>query len=243
MKRLLTLLLAIAMVLSLAACSEPEATDTPTESQGPVAEPEPEPTAADIYAKAVEKVNAMTDLRLVIDVSQQTKVGRQTIQETQDIKLKLNNIGSDDFAAQMSAVINFGAESAVKATEAYSGGKVYGELSDYRYWAETTAEDFMEGYPPVALLDASLYGSIEFTDDTTISFTDASAPEAWLVGEGAELIGAVGTVNLDDAGNMVSGTYDVTFRLGSCVFTFMTTVEIHEYTEQVEVPSDTADYV
>ena len=242
MKRLLTLLLAFAMVLSLAACGEPAANNTPTEPQVPDTNVEPEPIAADVYAEAVEKLNSMTNLRLVIDVSQQTKVGQQTILETQEIKLKLNNIGAEDFAAQMSAVINYGAESAVKTTEIFKDGKVYGELSDYRYWAETTAEEFMEGYAPAALLDASLYGSIEFIDDTTISFTDATAPEAWLVGEGAELIEAAGTAKLDEFGNLTVCTYDVTFRLGSCVFTFATTVEIHENTDQVEIPADVADY-
>ena len=242
MKRLLTLLLVFAMVLSLMACGEPEATDTPSEPQTPVTNTEPEPIAADVYAEAVEKLNAKTDLRMVIDISQQTKVGQQTILETQDIKLNLNNIGTDDFAAQMSAVINYGVESAVKTTEIYKDGKVYGELSDYRYWAETTAEEFMEGYAPAALLDASLYSSIEFIDDTTISFADATAPEAWLVGEGAELIDAAGTAKLDESGNLTTFTYDVTFRLGSCVFTFVTTVEIQENTDQVEIPSDAADY-
>ena len=242
MKRLLTLLLVFAMVLSLMACGEPEATDTPSEPQTPVTNTEPEPIAADVYAEAVEKLNAKTDLRMVIDISQQTKVGQQTILETQDIKLNLNNIGTDDFAAQMSAVINYGVESAVKTTEIYKDGKVYGELSDYRYWAETTAEEFMEGYAPAALLDASLYSSIEFIDDTTISFADATAPEAWLVGEGAELIDAAGTAKLDESGNLTTFTYDVTFRLGSCEFTFVTTVEIQENTDQVEIPSDAADY-
>ena len=116
-------------------------------------------------------------------------------------------------------------------------------MSDFLYTVEMTAEEYAQYNVPAVLLDASLYSSIEFTDDTTIAFSGASALESWIAWEGCELIGAAGAAKLDENGRLAESVYDVTYSYGSSTFTVVTTVTIEEYTAQIEPVEDVAEYI
>lgn len=242
MKRFLAMVLALLMLLSLAACNqkaEPPQQSDPTE---PSTDPIPEPTAAQIFADAAQKVYTMTDARLSIDLEKRIHVGSQTFTETQELTMKMNGIGTDSFTAELSGIIDFGTEYTVVLSEIFQNGTVYGSLSNGLYSASMSAEDFIARYTPAVLLDVSVYSNVEFTNDTTISFSGASRMESWLAQEDYEMIGAVGTAVLDESGKLKSTTYDVTYHNGSTVVTELVTVTVNDYTAQVEVPDDTSAY-
>lgn len=240
MKRFFALLLALLMLLSLAACGQSDDASQPTDPPEPSTEPKP--TAAEAYTEAAQKIQAMTNAWLTIDLEKQTSVGNQSFSEVQELSMKMNGIGTEAFAADLSGIIEFGTEDTVVISEVFQSGTVYGDLDGYLYTAQVSAGDFIARYVPAVLLDASLYSTVEFVDETTISFSGASALEGWLAGEDCELIGAVGTATMDGSGALASTTYDVTYSCGSTVVTQIVTVEVADYTAQVEVPADVSGY-
>ena len=240
MKRFFALLLTVAMLLSFAACGKNEEASNQTEP--PESTAAPEPTAAEVYTEAAGKVQAMTDARLVIRREKHTAIGGQTFTETQELTLKMNGMGTDTLAADLYGTVAFGQDYTVILSERYQDGMVYGGMSGYQYCAEATAEGFTARYVPAVLLDASLYSTVAFTDDTTLSFSGATGLESWLAGEDRALIGAVGTAVLDESGALVSTTYDVTYSYGSAVVTELVSVQTSAFTDQVPAPKDTSAY-
>ncbi len=219
-RRILSLLLAAAMVLCLAGCGAEPSPTKPAETTAPTV---PAPSGEERYLEARKPFDTAKDLKLEIVTDTQTTVGQETFDQKTNQTLELSGIGTAGLQVQLTETVSVGSSEDI-FKEFYTEGTMYTTVvNTYHFKGEMEAEDYLERFAPAVLLDAALYGSIT-GNDTTIQFSDPRGPEKWAMPEDGQFITASGTAELDAAGALTKTTYEITYVYGSTQVTKTTTV-------------------
>ena len=252
-KRLLALLLAIAMVLCLFGCTqEPIPTEPPTEppTQAPT---EPPLDGAQIYADAAAALSA-GDVTLDVVSTKTTTVEDQSFVTEAIQVVTYEGVGTDAPKMYLQETMPFWEYddelnlecTDLQYTEAYAAGTLYIELEDKaRLSASMDAEGMANRYVPAVLLDSALYGDIgaeETGDVITLTFAAPTAAEIWAVPAEAELVEATGTATVT-AGSLTAMTYTVTYDYGTVTVTQTTESKPRAQAESVILPPEAAQYM
>lgn len=146
MKKIISLMLCIAMLLSLTACGgNPEETTVPT-TVPPTTEPGPDPL--EVYAAAVEQVNSMDSMLVGYTTEQVMALGTDTFTETQVYSVSMKDIGTENFLACASNEISWGEDYYAYTNDVYSAGTYYGAVDGFAYTTPMTAEEYLDQYAP-----------------------------------------------------------------------------------------------
>lgn len=230
-KKILCCLLAMSLVFSLFGCTAQPDQTQPTTQPPTTAATEPPatlPPADQLYAQGRQAIDEAENLELSVIASRKRSVGGETYTENATQTICLQGRGTD--ALQVSVQDSTTANSYVMTTqEYYSGGTVWMMLDNLPYTAQMDAESYLSRLVPAVLLDDSLYASAvveETAAGYTISFSEPTAGESWLVPENAELLSASGTASLDSQGNLTRCVYSVSYRYGSTRYDIEYTVSI-----------------
>ena len=234
MKKIFSLLLCAAMLFSLAACGTTG--ETPAEQQAA------EPTAAEVYTQAAAALDESDVLSLQNDITLLTTAGADSFKEEFSQTLELRGRSGDSLSASLTERCEYGKVTEM-LEEVYSGGTLYSKLNGYSYRSELSREAFEDYLFPVILLSAELYGTVEWEDEDTIRFTDATGPEAWLGLEETDLIDAEGFVDLDAEGRIVKSGFDATYSSGAAEIQLSITSTLQEPgPEEIAAPADPQQY-
>ena len=234
MKKIFSLLLCAAMLFSLAACGTTG--ETPAEQQAA------EPTAAEVYTQAAAALDESDVLSLQNDITLLTTAGADSFKEEFSQTLELRGRSGDSLSASLTERCEYGKVTEM-LEEVYSGGTLYSKLNGYSYRSELSREAFEDYIFPVILLSAELYGTVEWEDEDTIRFTDATGPEAWLGLEETDLIEAEGFVDLDAEGRIVKSGFDATYSSGAAEIQLSITSTLQEPgQEEIAAPADPEQY-
>ena len=133
MKKIISLLLCAAMLLSLTACGEPAPTTAPATTAPPATTTLPALSAQELYDGAVAALASVNDLTLDITVVNSTKAGPDTftVEITQD--LTLSNLVSGEFQGRYTDSADFGGGFIISSEEIISGDTLFGEVSGALY--------------------------------------------------------------------------------------------------------------
>ena len=241
--RLTALLLCFCLLLSMAACgAKPVETLPPTE---PPTEAPTEPPADLSFADAAALLAQSTDLVLKLSISETTEVGGETFVEKTEQTLYLSGWGTDAPALMSEETVTYGNDVySTDYTEIYADGTLYVSIDKSSYFsAPMTAEEIAARYLPAVLLDASLYGSIQWKNETTIVFTDPTAAENWAMPEGAELLDASGTAYLLSSGELAETAYNLIYQYGPARVTLEVTAAAAQEQTAISAPGNPEDYM
>lgn len=252
--RLLSLLLSIAMVFSMLACdnSEPTTTTETTVTTEPVETTEAtiasEPSAADIYNAAKAKLDSATDISLSVDSTSVTTVNGSVYSEHSTMTVTYRDIGKETAAIFSEETLYFSEEDEdpIVYTELWSQGQLYAQLDEkYRVVAPMDAEELKTNFVPAVLMDASLYESItsqETEQGTLITFSQATAPEAWLIPEEIDTTDITGTALIKDS-VLTEMTYGITVDYGVSQIRLDMTTKPAQTPKEITVPDSTEGYI
>lgn len=236
MKRIIAILLCIAMLTALCGCTGGGAETTVPTTQ-------PAPVAAEVYAEAAAKLADLQNAELVITYAEQLDLGADHFQTTSKETIVLLGIGTEAFCASVKETY-FSGGVTISARETYQGGTVYSQLNSASYKAEMTAEEYMDRYLPLMLVDASLYGSVEQDENGVFTFADASALESWCDNPYAIFESATATAELGEDGLPCKYTYKAEFAQGAGDMRLTVTMEIKTPSvAEITAPADADRYL
>ena len=255
-KRLLALLLALALVFGLFGCvKEPEPT-TPTQPTEPATEPptEPAPDGKALYADACALLTEKTVLTWDVVTDKTIHLKMQDLKDHQEQTVTYNaeNAQAPVYALEQTVeIIDVDLQTGeqtpkdVKYTEVYADGTLYANLETRgQLSGPYDAESIQDRYAPAVLLDAALYEDVTVAENgttRTVTFADPTAGETWAVPATAELLEATGEAVLVD-GAVKSVTYTVSYLYGSVTVEQTTTVTPRAEALTAAVPEDADGY-
>ncbi len=242
-KRILSLMLCIAMLLSLTACGGSGGETTPPTTTVPPTTTESDPDAVEIYNTAADKVRSADSMLIDYTLDKTMTFGGDTYLETQGTNLSLSGIGTDSFAAKATNAYTWGLDYYADTSDVFMDGVYYGKVDTNAFTSEMTADVYQSLYLPGVLLTAELYESVEMQDENTVIFSGATALEPWLAQEGYELVDASGTAYIDATGELEDCTYHAVYTYGDIDFELEVTFRAMTGPITVEAPLDTSAYV
>lgn len=200
--------------------------------------------AALVYNNAVSAIRSADNAVLSISKAQETTVRERTFLEITQQELSYQDLGTDDFCAELTETLTIDSHS-VEIQEVYTGGTAFVALGDGRFSAQLTPEDYLSRFAPAILLDAQLYGSItgvDTGDGYTISFKDPSAPEVWALSLDCELSEATGTVYVSYDGQLEKSIYAVSYTRGNVDYRQTVIVTLMDSSGSIELPDKATQY-
>lgn len=223
------------------AATDPAATEEPT-----APEPTEDPVQRELtekYLSAVEKTFG-DSYALEVQYESSVTVAGKTYRESHEITRDFHNVGSENFLAKVKDTVTYGDKSyKTKIQEIYSEGKVYQKVDDGKFYAELSAEDFLDRCMPVQTLTPGLYTLSANDSNTVITFDGATAGESWaLPAEEAQLLSASGTAELDGEGKITKTSYTVSFRYGAAEYAVSYEITPAELGREPSVPNSTEAY-
>lgn len=242
LKRTLSILLLCALVLCMTGCkkilgSKPtETTVSPTTEAVQL-------TAQEQYAAARAAVDSASDLSLRITMEKSTTVGGEIFLEKSEQILSMTGRGTAGMKILLGESVNYNDVYGAIYQETYADGMLY-VLADgaYRLSGNMDSQTYMKGLVPAVLLDASLYGSVEYTEDGSIRFSQPVAAESWVMPEGAAFGNASGTVTLNADGSLAESSYTVSYDHGNSQVSQTVTAVVTLNSAEIMVPGDAAKY-
>ena len=235
-RRIVSWVLCICMVLSLMGCSAaPTQTESPTTLPATAPEttapPETLPPADTLYADAKAAVEDAQNLVLSVTMSRKRSVGGEVFTESATQTVSMQGIGTDALLVSVEDSTTVGGY-VLSSQEFYSGGQVWMLFDNLPFTAQLEQEDYLDRLLPAVLLDETLYGSLTAeaaAGGYSLTFSEPTAGESWLLGDAAELISAQGSAFLDENGALVRTAYTVSYTYGSTRYD-------EEYSVSVTIP-------
>ena len=233
-------------------------TDAPTappETDAPTVPPEtqaPEPvSAAEAYEKAVSQLPQDYHLELSREVSRSMDGERELLVTTDEWVMDVRGAGTDEMTAavtwKMTVENKDIAELSVTEYEIYyANGKAALIDGSTVYAAKQSAEEFLQSFPPLALLTADNYESIEWTDgsQSAVAFGDAVDTEwEWLGMDCTDVTLGEGTALLDENGRITGVEYQTEYALEGIRFTAMAEMSLSPLEKEPAVPQTDAGEV
>ncbi len=235
------LLLVLGMLFAAVGCQTvPEETTEPTVE---TTEDNRQEEIAGIYNAAVEALNG-EEQGYQITYEKTTTVAGLSYSESGEQSVDFWNIGTEDFLAKVKETVTYGDKDyELEWQEIYSAGNIYQTLSEGKFKAEMTAEDYMARFHTGKLFDTGLYTLSTNEDGTVISLEEAVAGESWLVPEDAQFLSASGSVELDEEGNLIKSAYTVAYTYGAAKTEMTYEVTVKEAGRKPSAPENTEEYV
>jgi len=236
-KRILALLLALAMLAGLAGCGEISPATTTESTEPPV-------DVGALYRDATVSLESAQKLSLEISDVKEIGVGEQVFKVDTDLTLNYATDENGAFLAEVSYDSDCGSYD-VDAEEIYANGKVHAEIGDLLFSQEMTKEAFTGRYIPAVMLDPALYTTASASEDEkTLTFSDATAPESWLgLGAHVELVSTTAVVSLDAQGAVSTTTYQIRYLDGTAEINRKITARVCPPEEDpIEAPTNEDDY-
>lgn len=253
MKRFLSLLLVLCLLLTVTGChndtAEPTDPATPTTApttatqeatQGVTEAPDPNAEAMEAYRSAVAALADTADIAMDITYDETLTVGSDTFEKSSSQKITYLGLGTDDLRATVSETLQYD-EYETDISEVYMDGVAYANVYGSDFSSEITGEDFISRYLPVVLLDETLYATcstVKSDAGFVITFTDALALEAWLATEAKTLTHADAEVTIDAQGKISTIRYTAEYtNMGGAARTEVTVSFSDPAATQISVPS------
>lgn len=242
LKRTLSILLLCAMVLCMTGCKKIMG-PKPTETTVPPTTEAVQLTAQEQYAAARAAVDSASDLSLRITMEKSTTVGGEIFLEKSEQILSMTGRGTAGMKILLGESVNYNNVYGAIYQETYADGMLY-VLADgaHRLAGNVDAQTYMKGLVPAVLLDASLYGIVEYTEDGSIRFSQPVAAESWAMPEGAAFGNASGTAVVNSDGTLAETSYTVTYDHGNSQVSRTITAAITLNSAEIMVPGDAAKY-
>lgn len=206
--KLVTLLLATAMLLSMMGCQNESPPATATTAA-------PEPSALEIYQQAVAPLQSSDCLALNSKISRKYLLGTDSYAKQSDLKLLWNGKNTEQPEVKVTGTSTIGEES-VRFSEVFRDGTVYLSFSNTPFFSEMSLEEFTARWPSATPLDESLYGTVVL-EGSSLRFEAPTALESWAAPEYSQLISATAIATLDEAGTVSGYRYTAHFRQGAAV--------------------------
>ena len=191
-----------------------------------------------IYEKALKKLSSSYDLR--VDKVTTIKVGDKTYKETSDITLLYRDMGTADQRIGLTETVKTG-DTSISVSETYLQETVYLTVQDQYFSGALGADRAVLRYVS-ATLDESIYEKIDAyrsSGKIQIHFSSPTAPEAWAMPAGGELLDSSGIVYLDSNGGLSFLLYNVNYRYGNAEIKKEFQISIEPATEDaVTAPED-----
>lgn len=242
-RRLLALLLVLAMVFSLFGCTaDPGSTQPPT-TEAPTEPPVTEAPELTAYREARAAVDEAAQLSIRLTATKTTSVGGESFTEKSTQTLRCSGLGTDSILYASEEDVTYGSGYSVSYSEIFAEGTLYVTVDDtYLYSGALSAEDCARRYAPAVLLDAGLYGSTAM-DGSVITFSEPTAAEAWAMPEDAEMLSASGSAVLSSAGELQKTAYTITYRYGPAEITLEAEAYVTIEPVTVEAPASPDAYI
>ena len=198
--------------------SAEETTETPTT-------PAPEVlSAAEVYENAVAQLPKDYHLEMNLVISR--SMDREQFITTDEWVMDVKSAGTEEMTAAVILTQYEENRNGIFDTIVYqfyfSQGKTVLLRQGICFEAEQSAEDFLRIFPPLALLHADKYESIEWTDDSrsSIGFDEAVDTEwEWLGMDCSDITEVQGLAGLDADGRLAAFEYDAEYALEGISFT------------------------
>ena len=130
MKKFISMMLAIVMVLSLAACGGGDTTQTtaPTETTVPPTTTEPAPDALQTYLDAAKAIDEAASLLVGYTIKSKMTIDSTVYEEKEVVSLSLKDPGTDAFIAEASRDFTWSDTYYANVSEAWGNGSFYSKL-------------------------------------------------------------------------------------------------------------------
>lgn len=195
-----------------------------------------------IYEEALKKLPSSYDLE--VDKITTIKVGEKTYKETSDIDLFCRDTGTADQRIGLLETIKTG-DTTISISETYLQDAVYLSVQDQTFSGVLTADRAASRYIS-ATLDETIYEKINgyrSSGKMQIHFSSPTAPEAWAMPAGGELLDSSGIAYLDSNGGLSSLLYNVNYRYGNAEINKEFQISIEPASEDgITVPEDLGVY-
>ncbi len=211
-------ILCILLLLPILGCT-PQA-PSPTEAL-PTEDTTPTLSQGEIYDQARARLLSAPNQIITYTRSLTRMVGEQSYTEKATGTVSLSGLGTDALDAIVKESLTYGTLLA-DHTLTYCQGSAYSQISGCTFTQAMTAADFVSRQLPAALLDRSLYQTMQLQatgDSTSIAFSQALALENWVgSASDAQLTAASGTATLDSSGSLIASTYTAAYTQGETAF-------------------------
>lgn len=226
-KKLLALVLLLALSLQLFACRTDDAETTPPTTEPTESTTEPPPSAEDIYEEVLGAMESAEAGAYEFLISTTRYSGDATMTDNVSRVLRYTGLGTEDYTAMLDNKTTFPNYAVVAFREVYMDGKVFWfipnevlEVAGQKptlFSCDMDAQSYQERLLPLRLLDPALYGSALVEEEGHLVFTEPSEAEAWLFPEDYEYVSltdAKGELLLDEDGKLKTLTYEVSYTQG-----------------------------
>lgn len=183
---------------------------------GCAAEPAPPEVSADTviqqYTQAAKELEAADCICMNLTIDHTISYGEDTYTQSQNKSVILQKAG--EFTAHTNGTIQYG-QHQISTEEIYKDGQLYLSLNSNLLCAALSQEAFLADLPPIKMIDPSLYGSIttEHTDGAiTLHLEEPIQAEAWALPDGAAMLSAKATAEINQQGDLYYTRYSLTFQ-------------------------------
>lgn len=235
-RRLTAYLLCLTLLLTMSACGDkPHSDDTTTAATTTPSETTVPPlTELDHYRQAAERLLNAQELKLTITETTAATTGGETFDYTCGYDITYTGLGTESFGAEVEQSIDYCGND-YQYTERFADGIAFLDLDSSLYCQTMTAEEFLDRFYPLCLVDGAKYGEITSKSngsDTVYTFSAPTENEAWLAGAELTLLDATAT---ETSGRITGYTYDYTYTAGGTTTKSSLSVEITYSDSPVEL--------
>lgn len=196
-----------------------------------------------IYADAISKIESQSAALSVTKTRQIIADGALFTEQSRQ-EMFYQSYGTEQLTASTTETLSIG-EHTTSITEVFSEGIVYVTIDGSKFLGQSTVEDYATRLVPTAMLDVSLYGSIQGFDNGQaylILFRQPNAAEGWVAETDAKFIDAAATVLISHDGSILNSVYSTTYSRGGSIIHLSVSVTPAESESALEVPADKAAY-
>ncbi len=173
-------------------------------------------SATEQYQNAVNKFESASNLTMKILCDKKISYNNQTFSEQSKKMLHYNNYNTELMTALMEETIHIG-NYKIHNTEAFSNGIIYCFIGNGNFMQPIAFDKYISRHAPAVFFNEALYDNITSAKKgkfTEISFSNATAIEAWVNQENCALINASGSAIIDKEGYITQYNYSLTYKKG-----------------------------
>lgn len=237
-QKLLSLLLAGALLLSLAGCKtkdpEPTTTAPTTEATEPPTTEAPKLTAQEYFSQAIEALKAESNVTMEFSAKETYNVWKDSYLCNTKGTAVYEDLQSDSPVIKVEGDVSYNRSASIPFTDFYFDNNSYAVFSyaQAKHRDESDLDTFLSRQYPICLFEADHFQESMVWDTPTgvrLTFSGATILEDWLAPDYAELIEASGELVIGEKG-AESMSYTAKYRQGpsDISFSINTTLKAHE---------------
>lgn len=198
------------------------------------------------YSAATEKLSKHHDMQLIVSTQEITKTKENVFQTSEQQNITYLNRDSNDLQISATETIDMGPHT-LQTSVIYSNGTLYHTLNDAKFTGNCNPEALSVQYPPPVILDPDSYQNItglQVGDSTVVFFRAPTQPEGWSGIDDTVFQDAWGSAWVDNNGNLIRSTYNLSCTKGQLIIYRSVTVQIAGFDpDPINIPTDLSDYV